>query len=133
MMKRIIVATALLLPLPGVAGNTGTNVPKQFVGLWAGSPASCGSGDDDLILRIGIRDIAYWESEGPIKAVVTRGTNEIALIVELSGEGETWLATARFSLSEDGRQLVDDTTMPGRRLVRYRCSSDANRLDPGLS
>jgi hypothetical protein len=48
--------------------------------------------------------------------------DEIALIVELSGEGETWLATAKFKLSPDGRMLTDHTSIPGKEIVRYRCS-----------
>ncbi len=120
-MRSIVVATALLLPLPLLAGNTAAAVPDSFIGHWAGSATSCDSDADDLILRIGARRISYWESEGPIKAVVTHGDNEIALIAELSGEGETWLATARFKLSSDGRKLIDDTTVPGQEIVRYKC------------
>ena len=89
-----------------------------------GAPDSCGSDADDLTLRITPRHITYWESDGPIKAVVVRGDTEIALISELSGEGETWLSAARFTLSKDGRQLIDSTTVPGRELVRYKCSGN---------
>ena len=122
-MRSIIAITALLLPLPLLAGGTAPTVPDRFIGYWAGSPTSCGSDADDLILRIGARQISYWESEGPIKAAVTRGDNEIALIAELSGEGETWLATAKFKLSQDGHRLIDDTTIPGQEVVRYRCKN----------
>ena len=117
----VAITTLLLLPLPLLAGSAAATVPDRFIGYWAGSPTSCGSDVDDLILHIGARQISYWESEGPIKAAITRGNNEIALIAELSGEGETWLATATFKLSQDGRRLIDDTTVPGQEVVRYRC------------
>ncbi|NZA27781.1 hypothetical protein H0E84_15490 [Luteimonas sp. SJ-92] len=121
-MKIIAAIAALLLPLQLSAGHPAATVPDRFVGHWAGSPGSCDAHIDDLILRIAPNHISYWESEGPIEAVVVRG-DEIALISELSGEGETWLATAKFTLSADGRRLIDRTSAPGRELVRHRCAS----------
>ena len=121
-MKTAFFMATLLLPLQVLAGDGVATVPDRFVGHWAGNPDSCGSDADDLILRIAPHHISYWESEGPIKAAVVRGDTEIALISELSGEGETWLSTAKFKLSQDGRQLIDDTTVPGQELVRYKCS-----------
>jgi hypothetical protein len=120
-MKTALFIATLLLPLSALAGSD-MAVPDRFIGHWAGSPDYCGSDADDLILRIAPHHITYWESDGPIKAVVVRGDTEIALISELSGEGETWLATAQFTLSPDGNQLMDNTTVPGTELVRYKCS-----------
>jgi len=121
-MKTALFIAALLLPLSALAGSDMATVPDRFVGQWTGSPDSCGSDADDLTLRIAPGHITYWESDGPIKAVVVRGDTEIALISELSGEGETWLSTAQFTLSRDGSQLIDNTTVPGTELVRYKCS-----------
>jgi hypothetical protein len=121
-MKTAPFIATLLLPLSALAGSDMATVPSRFVGQWAGSPDSCGLDADDLTLRIAPRHITYWESDGPIKAVVVRADTEIALIFELSGEGETWLSTAQFTLSRDGSQLVDNTTVPGTELVRYKCS-----------
>lgn len=121
-MKTALVLATLLPPLSAIAGSDMATVPDRFVGQWAGSPDSCGSDTDDLTLRIAPHHITYWESDGPIKAVVVRRDAEIALISELSGEGETWLSTARFTLSRGGNQLIDNTTVPGTELVRYKCS-----------
>ena len=121
-MKAIIIIATLLLPLSALAGSSIATVPDRFTGLWAGSPDACGSDADDMILRIAPDRIAYWESDGPIKAIVVRGDKEIALISELSGEGETWLSTAKFTLSQDGRRLIDNTSVPGQQFVRYKCS-----------
>lgn len=121
-MKTAIFIFTLLLPLSALAGSDIAAVPDRFVGQWAGSPDSCGSDADDLTLRIAPHHITYWESDGPIKAVVVRGDTEIALISELSGEGENWLSIAQFTLSRDGSQLIDSTTVPGKELVRYKCS-----------
>jgi hypothetical protein len=121
-MKTALFIATLLLPLSALAGSDMPTVPDRFVGQWAGSPDSCGSDADDLTLRIAPHHITYWESDGPIKAVVVREDTEIALISELSGEGETWLSTAQFTISRDGSQLIDNTTVPGKELVRYKCS-----------
>ena len=122
LLKTLVIIIALLLPLPLWAGAAGFHVPDPFVGYWAGSLDSCGSDTDNLRLYIDRHHISYWESEGPIKAVVVRGNNEIALIAELSGEGETWLATARFELSPDGKRLIDSTSVTGEDVVRHKCS-----------
>jgi hypothetical protein len=97
-------------------------VPDRFVGQWAGSLDDCGSDTDDLALRITPNHVSYWESGGPVKAVVVRGDHEIALILELTGEGETWLSAVTFKLSPDGLRLVDTSSVPGQEVVRYRCT-----------
>lgn len=123
---RIAAALAALLCSATVAASTDVpQVPDQYIGQWAGSPGACDSEADDLTLRISKERIAYWESEGPILASISRGSRELALIIELSGEGETWLATAKFELSEDGQQLIGSTTIPGKSVVRHRCSAVA--------
>ena len=118
--QAIILAIGLLAPAPASTADD-VAVPERFVGTWASSPASCGSGADDLVLRLASRHISYWESQGPIRSVIVRG-DEIALIAALSGERETWLATARFKLSPNGRMLTDSISISGKEIVRYRCS-----------
>lgn len=123
---RLVTALAVIVAsAPVGATSDPPRVPDQYIGQWAGRPDSCGSDADDLTLRISKDRIAYWESEGPILASVSRGARDLALIIELSGEGETWLATAKFELSTDGQQLVDSTTIPGESVVRHRCPTVA--------
>lgn len=43
------------------------------------------------------------------------------LVPELSGEDETWLSTVQFTLSGDGSQLIDNMTVRGTELARYKC------------
>jgi hypothetical protein len=116
----------LLLPLaPAVAAPaTGTAelqtaVPARFQGQWAASPKQCGAGRGESSLTIGAQQIRFYESAGAIKAAVTRGERELALIAELSGEGETWLAFSHFRLSADQKSLADITGEP--EYVRHRC------------
>lgn len=108
--------------MPSSAYASDSAVPSQFIGHWAGSPESCSSQGDDLVLRIEPTQISYWESHGLVLAAITREHNELALILDFSGEGEAWLGTALFKLSEDGQQLTDSTTVPGQEIVRYKCT-----------
>lgn len=107
-----------------------STVPDRFDGQWTGSAESCRSDADELTLRIAAGHITYWESDGPIRAVVVRGDAEIALIVQLLGEGNTWLSTPQFTLSPGGMQLTDTVTVPGKTLVPYK-SPDAVRTRLG--
>jgi hypothetical protein len=115
-----IASIVLLLAAPLAASESVVAVPAQFLGDWGGSPR-CEATPDDLALRIDRDRVSYHESSGPLKAIVIRGHDELALVAELSGEGETWLATARFRLSPDGDKLIDDASDPGEETVRYRC------------
>mgnify|MGYP005753129797 FL=1 len=123
---RLAAAIAAILASASVGASADLpRVPDQYIGKWAGNPEACDSEADDMTLRISANRIAYWESEGLILASVSRGTRELALIIELSGEGETWLATAKFELSADGQQLVASTNIPGESVVRHRCPTVA--------
>lgn len=95
-------------------------VPARFLGEWSADIKSCGSDVDDFVLVIKPRHIAFWESSGPIKAVVANGPREIMLIAEVSGEGFIWLSNSHFTLSADGNALtaIDRTD---NEFIRFRC------------
>ncbi len=95
-------------------------IPDRFIGEWTGNPESCGLGTDDMQIRIGRSQITFWESEGPVLAAVVRG-NHLAIIAELSGEGETWLKTAQFEITADGNTLTDSLSVPGEEILRHKC------------
>lgn len=124
-MYSLLAIAVLFLPISTEAGSAAAAVPEQFIGQWASRLASCDSGADDLVVRIAARHIQYWESDGPIRAVVERGGRELALIAELSGEGQTWLHATKLELSAEGDRLIDRTTIPGKGIVRYRCPDAA--------
>lgn len=129
-MISVLATASLALSLAAMTSTESQSVPDPFVGSWAGSAASCGSDADDLALRIDKKRIVYWASQGPIIAVVSRGTDEVALIADLTGEGQTWLATAKLTLSADGSRLIDSTTVPGTEVVRFRCQPVAEAARP---
>ena len=95
-------------------------IPDRFVGEWNARLKHCGTDLDDSRLRITADGIRFHESGGPVRAVVTQGEFDLALIVELSGEGSTWLAFEHFKLSADHTHLTDVTDNDSG-LVRYRC------------
>jgi hypothetical protein len=100
-------------------------VPARFLGEWNSKLQQCGTDRNDSRLRLDADRIRFHESGGPIRAVVTQGELELALIVELSGEGETWLACNHFRLSADHEQLIDMTG--DAEFVRYRCPKSSKR------
>ena len=120
---RTAAALALLLGSTAAsAADVVDGVPEQFLGEWNSVLEHCGTGNNDSVLRIERHHIHFWESDGSIKAVVVHGQYEIALINELSGEGQTWLSTAQFRLSPGQDKLIY-TSNPGEEFVRYRCPS----------
>lgn len=96
------------------------SVPLQFLGEWNSDVTDCGTGQNDSVLLIRPSHIRFWESSGPIKAVVTTGEQQLFLIVELTGEGETWTAAKHFRLEQGGVALVD-VSDHGGEFVRFRC------------
>jgi hypothetical protein len=97
-----------------------SSVPASFQGEWVADPKGCTSKPDDSRLTIGTDRIRFHESSGAIKAVVMQGELDLALIAEMSGEGETWLDYRHFRLSADRASLTDVTQEPG--FVRHRCA-----------
>ena len=115
-----LVSVALASLLSSDAHAAGAVIPTAFVGEWNANPAKCGTREDESFLKIEPHHVYFWESSGPVRAAVARG-RELALILELSGEGETWLSTHEFVLSAHGSMLV--ATGGAENLKRYRCAS----------
>ncbi len=111
------VASASAVPTPPDVQFT---MPAEFQGEWNANPQHCGTGFNDSRLRIAATTLRFYESGGPVKAVVRRGSFEVIVVVELSGEGQSWLASHRFVLSSDGSYI----NSPGddrSNFIRYRC------------
>jgi hypothetical protein len=125
-MTRSLALLSLALLLASSAGAATAaeqhpSVPARFQGEWTSNLKDCGTNVNDSQLTISAERIRFHENGGSIKAVVTQGEFDLALITELSGEGETWLA--HFRLSDDQKSLTDVTD--GSKLVRYRCPKGA--------
>jgi hypothetical protein len=124
-MKKLLSLFMALCAGAAIAAQRQEAVPAPFVGEWVADLKRCGTDRDDSRLRLDADRIRFHESGGPIKAVVTRGELELALIAEMSGEGETWLACHRFRLSADRERLIDATGEA--EFARYRCPKSSKR------
>lgn len=119
-MKTLLLLAIIAAGGSAMAAEPVDSIPDQFIGEWNADVADCGIGRNDSILKIDANTISYWESVGFIQAIVVQGRREVALIADMSGEGEEWLATAHFKLSEAGDELVS-VDERGGEFVRYRC------------
>ena len=122
----MIRSIALILALVAggaTAAESQRTVPPRFQGEWNSNLEDCGTDLNDSRLRISANRIRFYESGGPTKAVVTQGAFDLALISELSGEGETWLSYNLFRLSEDHTYMTDVTGES--KFVRYRCPKNS--------
>jgi hypothetical protein len=72
-------------------------------------------------LTIGERTVDGYESRGRVLAIATEGQTELAVLVEASGEGQTWLSALQFKLSED--RQTHTAIAGGRQVERIRCEN----------
>jgi len=117
-----VIFTTLILSLFSVkAAETHKTIPKIFQGKWTSNLKDCGM-DDETNLEIFKDHISFYESSGPTISIVTKQKNELALIIELSGEGEEWLSFVHFKINDKNNQLTDITdAYEKNKLIRYRC------------
>ena len=119
-MIRLLLLGLLLSAGPVSAAEQQREIPARFLGEWNANLHDCGTDRSDSRLRITVDHIRFHESGGPVRAVVTQGESDLALITELSGEGSSWLSYTLFRLSADQTRLTD-VTDKDTGLVRYRC------------
>ena len=119
-MIRLFVMVLVVIASSATAAEQSRAVPARFQGEWNANLEQCGTGLNDSRLRISADRIRFYESGGPVRAVVTRGEFDLALIAELSGESESRLSYRHFRLSADHKYLADVTDTDSA-LVRYRC------------
>ena len=98
------------------ATETHITIPKLFQGKWTSNTKDCGT-DNETNLEIAKNYISFYESSGPTISIVTKQKNELALIIELSGEGEEWLSFVHFKISDKNNKLTDMK----HKFTRYRC------------
>jgi hypothetical protein len=94
-----------------------------FRGEWNSKPEDCGTALNDSSLTIGARTISFYESSGPILAVVTKDSTSLVLIARLKSEEDgvtVWDAPMKFELSQN-RAVLKDVTQAGEPFTRYKC------------
>ncbi len=118
LMKLLLTLLLTIVASVNATAETLQKIPREFQGEWNMRLVDCGSALNDSLLELRSNKISYYESSGPVRAIVKRG-RELALLAEVSGEGQTRVHAAHFRLSRDGRTLTDELSTPP--FVRYRC------------
>ena len=101
---------------PPTAPVTDT-VPDRFRGEWNTETAACGT-DHESRLVLDADAVRFHESSGPVTSVVDAG-DELAITVQLAGEGEATSRRYRYRLGANGNALTDLDAA----LSRTRCPS----------
>ncbi|PZV16005.1 MAG: hypothetical protein DCF20_09635 [Pseudanabaena sp.] len=123
-MNRWFALILIFIPMSVAAAEQQKSVPVQFQGEWNSNLKHCGTNLNDSRLILSAAHIQFYESNGPIKAIVTEGQFELALISKLSGEGGNWLSYRQYRLSAD-RSKLTDVTNENSKFVRYRCPKNS--------
>lgn len=107
-------------PVDAAANAISITAPPAFQGEWRADLKACGGATDESRLTIGPDTIGFYESQGEISATRLEGEGRLAIEAMMSGEGETWVDSRVFQLSEDGQTLTD-VSEGSTGLVRRRC------------
>ena len=104
---------------PGIAATP--SIPKNFQARWSSALKWCNV-DDDGSLTIYANRIAFFDSHAKVLNVRVLSPLEVELDLKISGEGETWRATQRFTLSSDQKALIGPTDKNFvNGITRFRC------------
>jgi hypothetical protein len=111
----------LLLSLAGPAtARPAPVMPAPFRGEWASDRASCGNDASDSRLHITAREVMFYESGGPVRAVQRLDARTVRVrLLATDDMGERGAASYTFRLSADGRRLTNLTD--GSGVPRIRC------------
>jgi hypothetical protein len=118
-MRHQVIVGILIAGTTLVAIAQDSKVPVEFQGRWAGSQAQCGVAHE-ASLTIHENRIDFYESRGKVLSAVVTRPLEVELEIEATGEGQTWRAVRRFTLSDDKRTLTD-VTNSRHQFSRVRC------------
>jgi hypothetical protein len=123
-MNRLVSLSLVLVMSAATSAELVESIPVQYLGRWAESPAECDRGQlAESRLTISVDRIEFYESIGQVLSIAVEGESDLAVLLEATGEGYTWLSARQFTLSSDAQSLTDTT---GGRIgiVRMRCESD---------
>lgn len=122
-MNKIIFLTMFLFAIPLQSKSSLLQFPKLFQGTWDATEASCTKLYSDARLLVDSNSVGYWESYGQISKVDKANKKEFVAQFEMTGEGEEWVTTIHYRLSDSSNKLTeifDD----GSSFVRVRCQHD---------
>ncbi len=94
------------------------SIPSGFTGAWDYHDGNC-AGSSDLRFSVSGSRIAFYESTGVTQSVRQVAPDAIIVTLAMSGEGETWTETTRFTL-DPGGQTMTRTDPSGGSLEELR-------------
>lgn len=103
-------------PAPVDTPPGATTIPDRFRGTWAADAAACNAPGHESHLRVSADGVAFHESRGTLRSAREDGDTLVAVLM-LTGEGNSWESTRRFTLSSDGTRLHDADS----GMTRVRC------------
>lgn len=126
-MRAVTIAVAMLMAScsSSTADDAEKSVPERWHGEWNEDIATCGKHTNDSELVIRSDRLEYWESGGLVRGAFERGPFEIVIVLEMSGEGQTWLDAHRFTMSSSG-SYIQTHGQDGSTFTRYRCPVTAS-------
>ena len=123
-MKTALIAAAFLTSLAGGAvaqqQDVERTIPAKFHGEWNATLADCGTGNNDSSLTITATGMQFYESGGVVRGAFMHGPYEILIVLDMSGEGSSWMTSFQYTLASDGSYL-SSRGLDGSLFVRYRC------------
>jgi len=102
-------------PAPAPAQAT-TSIPAAFHGVYDQDRESCGRASE-YRLTVSADALRFHESIGIVRAVTVEGPNDLEVVADYEGEGESWTNRRRLRLAE-GRLTISGE---GIEIVRLRC------------
>lgn len=93
-------------------------IPDPWIGEWNERLEDCGTANNDSRLRIERDRVFFYESGGIVRGAFLHGPFEIVIVLDMSGEGQTWIDAHHFVMSASGNYI---RTAGDDALVRYRC------------
>ena len=97
-------------------------IPDPWIGEWNEKLEDCGTGNNDSRLRIEQDRVRFYEGGGLVRGAFLRGPFEILIVLDMSGEGQTWIDSHHFVMSASGNYI---STAGDDPMVRYRCPNEA--------
>lgn len=113
---------------PSEAAPRAAAIPAAFHGVFDRDLGTCAN-RSVYRLVVSADSLRFHESVGRVRSVARDGPNSISVAADYQGEGDSWSATQRLRLSDDGDRL----TIAGRgtETVRVRCSQAPSGGDGG--
>lgn len=115
-------ALSLLAACSSASAQDERLIPEDWRGVWAENLSDCSVREELATFSVGADRIDFYESGGRVRGAFLRGPFELMVVLEMSGEGHTWMTSMHFTAASDFQyiQTVPDDPDAGK-LTLYRC------------